>query len=141
MNFKILLLEAVSLRSLIYSIENMQSFWGFASCIHTQRALKRSGGTMLFCSRQWRIAKKAVPPVPFATVCGSLQNYAPPQFASPTPANGGLLGLAQPPIGGRGGGLPAPLLSHANWGRIAPKPPPQEKKPAEKAAFFSCSKL
>lgn len=130
-------LEAVSLRSLHSVMEICKVFWVFASCIHPHRALKRSGGTMLFCSRQWRIAKKAVPPVPFATCCGSLQHYAPPQFACPTPANGGLLGQAQPPIGGRGGGLPAPLLSPVDWGRIAPKPPPQaKKKRLKKPCFF-----
>jgi hypothetical protein len=43
----------------------------------------------------------------------------------------------QPPSGGRGWGRFAhPLLSPVNWGRIAPKPPPQAKKKRLKKPYF-----
>lgn len=67
--------------------------------------------------------------------------YAPPQLP-PTLAAFERLTSGAAPQWGAGWGQVCPHLAFAcNWGRIAPKPPPQEKKPAEKAAFFSCSKL
>lgn len=111
------------------------------------RFLKRSGGTMPARSPATQALRACVPPVPFATVCGSLHLCTPPHVAShhrPHSAYGFVWrcgGLLRPPVGGWGvAGLP-PLLTHSNWGRIAPKPPPQGKKPAEKAVFFPCSNL
>lgn len=135
MIFKILFLkEAVSLRSLIYSIENIQSSWGFASWIGTQRALKRSAALCLLARGLVApIASRLLPQFrsPLLWLTPTLR---PPPVRQPTPPSLSLrlrsvmCGLAQPPSGGRGGGLPAHCFRTQIGGGLPPNPHRRKKK-------------
>lgn len=107
--------------------------------------LKRSGGTMPACSVAIRHhCKRSVPPVTVSAFCGKPPSLRPPPVGqastvshSPTVKCLPCGKPAPAPQWGAGWGQVCPHLAFAcNWGRIAPKPPPQENKTRLKKPCF-----